>query len=235
MRLAHVKSMVDRKVEGKKTRPSPINGEPTDKAQEISRLKSVGWWLMLLICIAYAGFAFDMFRIELVSFLTNSPIEEARSRKTPVAFQLHAVLGGIGLICGALQFNRTILRKYKYVHRGIGWVYLVAIWGASLTGIYNSIYFDVPVSARGVFAVVGVWWFLTTSMAFWQIRKRDVQRHQGWMIRSFAISLFFVTFPVWVPSLQWFTPDAIAWPAGLFCAVVLNMTVGECWINHAQR
>lgn len=213
------------------TQPSPDDDRLTKKVQEISSLlRSIGWWLMLLICIAYAGFALDMFRIELVSLISNSPIEGAKPRNTPIAFLLHAVLGGVGLVCGALQLNQSILLRRSYIHRRVGWTYLIAIWGASLTGIYNSIYFDIHVSARAIFILVGSWWFLSTTIGYLQNRKRNVKRHQCWMLRSFAMSLFFVNFPIWVPVLQYFVRDAIAWPAGLFWAAGLNIVAGEWWI-----
>lgn len=206
----------------------------TVSLKNIDSLKNVGWWLLLIICIAYAGFALDMFRLELLTLLGSELSASAKNREAPIAFLLHSVLGGVGLVCGALQFNGNILRARPKLHRTTGWTYLICIWGASLTGIWNAIYFDVPASARAIFFVIGVWWFLTTTNAYLKIRKRDIQSHRCWMIRSFAVSLFFIAFPIWVPAYQAFFVDNIAWPVGLFHACALNIAIAELWIRSPK-
>jgi hypothetical protein len=201
-------------------------GEPVnEKAQRI------GWWLLFFICLVYALFAFDMFRIELLALLGDVVAPETKSRQAPAAFLLHSFLGGIGLVAGSLQFNRYFLRTNRKIHRFIGWTYLVSIWGASLTGILSTVYFNVPTSAKIVFSFVGSWWFVSTTKAYLYIRQRAIELHRNWMIRSYAVSLFFITFPIWVPTLQAVTIDEIAWPLGLSLAGALNVLIAEYLIS----
>lgn len=190
------------------------------------------WWVLLVVCLAYAGFALEMFRIELSVFLGAELDFEARTRESPIAFMLHALLGGVGLVAGVLQFNGRMRLGSIRAHRITGWVYLVSIWGASTSGVLSAFYFDVPSTAKTIFVVVGSWWFYSTSLAYWHIRRRRVRLHRHWMTRSYAISLFIITFPIWVPLMQWLAPDEIAWPVGLLLAVSLNVLVAELWIRE---
>jgi len=173
-----------------------------------------------------------MFLIELSRFLGAEIDGEAKLRQAPAAFLFHALLGGIGLVAGALQLNSRLRLRSTRIHRAVGWVYLVAIWGASVSGIINAFYFDVPILARLIFIAVGAWWFLSTTLAYSYIRQAVVQLHRIWMIRSYAISLFFIAFPFWVPLLQFIAADSIAWPVGLLLAVSMNAIVSELWIRR---
>jgi len=188
------------------------------------------WWLLFGVCLAYAAFALDMFRIELMSLL-DCPLEgEAKERSASVPFLIHSLLGAIGLVAGALQFNPYRKNKCSLSHRLVGWTYLIAIWGTSLSGLWSAIYFDVPLLAKVIFWFIGFWWFFATTCAYWQIRNHRVLIHRNWMIRSFAISLFFISFPIWVPALQTILSSQLAWPLGLFLAGSINAMVAEALI-----
>lgn len=75
----------------------------------------------------------------------------------------------------------------------------------------------------------GVWWLASTTGAWLFIRAGNVSRHRRWMTRSFAVSLFFVSFPFWVPTLQLQATDAVAWPVDLLLAVGINALIAE-WL-----
>jgi uncharacterized membrane protein len=207
----------------------------TSNLWDSKKFRASCWWLLLLVCILYGAFAFEMFRIELTTNIGSAEIGGSKERNARLAFLLHSLMGGIGLICGALQFNQNILKNNKLIHKTLGWTYLISIWGASVAGTWNSIYFDVPFSAKIIFQIIGVWWFISTTAAYLKIKNRKIQEHKNWMMRSFAISLFFVTFPLWVPGLQRILADDIAWPVGLLIAVCLNLMAAEWWISRKSR
>ncbi len=205
------------------------------RATSDRKLMAACWWMLFIISLAFAGFALQMLLLELNASSGAEMVAEAKNREAPIAFMLHALFGGMGLVAGALQFNSTIRRWNIRVHRTIGWIYLLAIWGASSTGIWNAFYFAVPDTAKAIFVVVGAWWFTSTSLGYWQIRQRAVGAHRRWMIRSYAISLFIVTFPVWVPAMQMISVDAVAWPIGLLLAASLNAIAAELWIRNRSN
>lgn len=193
------------------------------------RLARIVWWSLFIICLVYAGFALEMFLSELYKIAGWRLGSEVKLRQVPVAFLFHALLGALGLVAGVLQFNSRLRLRNILIHRTSGWIYLVAVWGASISGIINAYYFEVPALARLIFVAVGIWWFFSTSLAFWHIRHGAVLFHKIWMIRSYAISLFFITFPIWVPTLQLIAPDGIAWPVGLMIAISGNVLIAEMW------
>jgi hypothetical protein len=150
-------------------------------------------------------------------------------------FVAHALSGGLALIAGPLQFSRRILSKRRSIHRVIGRVYVGAIWISSLGALWSAIFFDVNLAAKIAFGILAILWFGTTTIAFLRIRNRQIQAHREWMIRSFALSLFFVTFSLWVPGLASTNlPEAIGYPLGVFLSWSLNLIVAEVWIRRTR-
>jgi hypothetical protein len=78
-------------------------------------------------------------------------------------------------------------------------------------------------------------WFTTTTVAFLRIRQGDVPRHREWMVRSFSLAFFFVTFSLWVPLLaSTDLPDAIGYPLAVVLSWGLNLVAAEWWIRRTR-
>lgn len=194
-----------------------------------SFLKQAAWWIFFLICAFYAAYAFYMGILEIFSLLDMA--ENAPHRAAPLIFIVHALSGGVVLISGPLQLNRRILNKMPKIHRAIGRIYVGAIWISSIGGLWNAVFFDVNLAAKIAFGVLSILWFSTTTIAFQRIRHRRIAEHREWMIRSFSLSFFFVTFSFWIPGLASTNlPAAIAYPLGVFLSWSLNLLVAELWI-----
>jgi uncharacterized membrane protein len=149
---------------------------------------------------------------------------------------IHALTGGIALIIGPLQFNRRLRARWRALHRALGRVYIVAIWLASITGLWSAVFFAEGIAAQSAFGVVAVLWFVTTTLAYLRARARDFKAHRQWMVRSFALSLFFVTFPFWVDGLASTSiPEAVGYPLGVFLGWSLNLAVAEIWIRRNRN
>jgi uncharacterized membrane protein YozB (DUF420 family) len=65
-----------------------------------------------------------------------------------------------------------------------------------------------------------------------KILQQRIEQHREWMLRSFSLSLFFVSFSLWVPFFAQF--GGVLDPA-YFVAVTLswglNLSVAEIWIR----
>ncbi len=198
-----------------------------------SFLKQLGWWICFLICAFYAIYAFSLGIIEILSLLNIT--EDAPYRAAPLMFILHALLGSMALISGILQFNRRILTKKRHIHRSLGRMHVGAIWISSASGLWITTSFDVSIAAKVAFGVLAILWFSTTTIAFLRIRKRNIKEHREWMIRSFALSFFFVTGSFWMPGLASTSlPQAIAYPLAVFLSWGLNLIVAEWWIRRTR-
>jgi uncharacterized membrane protein len=197
-------------------------------------LRRVGWWSLLVICVTFGGFALWLGVVEI--FALAGVVNDAKARAAPVVFVVHAVTGGVVLIAGALQFNPRLRAARRRLHRLAGRVYVGAVWIASLSGLWSALFFSVDLPVRINFVVVAALWFTTTTVAFQQIRRGRVAVHREWMIRSFTLSLFFVTFEPWVTGLESAgLPHAVAYPAGLFLGWFVNLIVAEWWIHRSRH
>jgi hypothetical protein len=127
-----------------------------------------------------------------------------QERSIPPLFALHAATGGVTLAAGAIQFRLvtwTIPRR-AWLHRLTGRTYLVAAWTTSIAGLAVTTGFDVGAGAKAAFALEAGLWFSATSLAYRCVRRRDFTHHREWMIRSYALALFFVTFSFIQPTLD---------------------------------
>jgi uncharacterized membrane protein len=204
------------------------------QTRPISVVKHVGWWVCLLICVFYSIYALVMGVTEILHLL--GIVDDARTRAAPLVFVVHALSGSMVLISGPLQFNRLLRNKNRTLHRVIGRIYVGAIWLASVGGLWSAIFFNVNIAAKMAFATLAILWFSTTTIAYLRIRNRKIREHREWMIRSFALSLFFVTFSFWTPGLATLNlPQAVAYPLGVFLSWFLNLIVAELWIRRTRN
>lgn len=185
------------------------------------------WSLLAIICLAYGGFAIS------AGF---SLTETEKIRALPIAFQFHALAGGVVLIVGIFQFNPSIKTRWVWLHRWGGQIYVASALVASIAALINAAFFDVNWTARLSFTLLGITWFLATANAYRLIRKRKLALHREWMLRSFSLSLFFVTFSIWVPALA---VSGLEQNAAYVIAVTLswvfNLLGAETWIRLTRK
>lgn len=199
----------------------------------MKRFKNWAWWIFFLICALYSGYAFYMGGVEVLSLFGF--IEDAPQRAVPLVFVIHAFTGGPALLVGPLQFNQRLLKNKRRLHRGLGRIYVVAILTTSVAAFWSALFFDVPAAAKVVMGVLAVLWFGTTAIAFQRIRQRQIVAHREWMLRSFSLSFFFVTFSFWVPGLATTSlPEAVGYPLAVFLSWGLNLLAAELWIRFGR-
>ena len=191
------------------------------------------WSLFLALCTVFALFAIMLGVAEVLSWVG---IVDAKPRAVPIAFVLHALAGGVCLLAGGLQFSTRLRARRPAVHRLVGRTYVSAVWIASTAGLGSAVFFDVGPVARAGFIAAAVLWFTTTTIGLVLIRRGQVRRHREWMIRSFALSLFFVTGEPWTTALRASgMPEHVAFPAGMITAWSVNLLVAEARIRATRR
>lgn len=123
--------------------------------------------------------------------LGTLPEDSWRLKAAPVWHFMHVLGGAMFGILGPIQFSRVLMRKYGFLHRFMGRIFVAAGAMISLSSLgllwhFPGTYSVAVSSGRLLFGVaLGV----AMAIAMLAIRKRDFTRHRNWMIRAYAIGI----------------------------------------------
>ncbi len=119
-----------------------------------------------------------------------------------IGFYAHIIAGGLALLIGWVQFNASIRRINPGFHKLIGKTYIIAVLISS-TGAFYIGFFATggPVASMG-FILLAIFWFVTTIMAYYNIRNGQIEAHKKLMIYSYAACFAAVTLRIWFPLLM---------------------------------
>jgi len=165
--------------------------------------------------IAWFFFAFFAIGVSLYpllyGYLAYVGVDEGlRSRKTVelltnavwnTGFYTHISFGGLALLVGWVQFSKRFRNANLKRHRLIGKIYMVAVCISGLAGFYIALYATGGIVAQLGFSSLAIIWLYTTYMAYRKIKNGDVQKHEVFMIFSYAACFAAVTLRLWLPML----------------------------------
>ena len=110
------------------------------------------------------------------------------------AFYLHVCTSIFVLFLGIFQFIHRLAYGYKKVHRLIGLIYVVVVVCLSgPSGLIMGYYANGGIYARISFMTLSLLWIGFTAWAYLLALRRDIVSHQGYMVRSYALTLSAVT------------------------------------------
>ena len=149
-------------------------------------------WLMLKLTIPYFTFDYD------VSFLlTKQSILHIAGWRW--AFYIHISTSLIVLFTGIFQFVNYLLVHYPRLHRVVGKAYLVTVlFFSAPSGLIMSFYANGGLWAKISFVCVSLLWWLFSFIAYQKIRKRKIEQHINFMIRSYALTLSAISLRLYV-------------------------------------
>lgn len=193
-----------------------------------------------LIALAAIPVAAGMFR--LVTLASGVPItlENARFVVDPVPVVLHIVSVTVYCIIGAFQFSTGIRRNHPRWHRLSGRVLVPFGLVAALSGIWMAAtYAIVPADTvlLHIFRLMaGGGMAVSLVLGFAAIRGHDVETHQAWMRRAYAIGQGAGTqaFTLMVPILLFGAIDDMTRTLMMGLGWVLNLAVAE-WLIYRRR
>ena len=109
---------------------------------------------------------------------------------------LHISGGTLALLTGPWQFWTGLRQKNLTIHRWTGRLFLAGV----ALGVTGSVGLAVTTTYGWGFEVglmgLPCAWLVTTSMAYYSIRKGLVELHKEWMIRAYVVTFAFVTFRI---------------------------------------
>jgi len=118
--------------------------------------------------------------------------DNARFLHAPTPVVIHVVSATLFCLLGAFQFSTGFRLRFSGLHRRAGRVLAVSGLLAGATGVWMTLSYDIPLNLQGpllyaVRLVVGTAMVASIVLAWSAILRRDVPRHEAWMIRAYAL------------------------------------------------
>lgn len=140
--------------------------------------------LMLTKVIPYLSFEPE------IDFLTTKTDRVLAKKDFQVGFYVHILSSWWVMGIGLFQFIPSFVKKYRRTHQTLGKVYVFSIlFLAAPSGFVLALYANGGLPAKVGFSLQCLVWWLTTLVAWYEIRKNQWQRHIEWMMRSYAVTL----------------------------------------------
>ena len=161
---------------------------------------SIGYFFLALFAIAIGLYPLRFLSLPYSEGLLGSkPAELLNSTTYLIGFYTHISLGGLALISGFSQFIPELRRKRLKLHRNLGKVYLIAVLLSGVAGLGISYFATGGLIPAVGFGCLAILWLYTSSRAYVSIRANEVDAHQRWMIRSYALCFAAVTLRLYLP------------------------------------
>jgi hypothetical protein len=118
--------------------------------------------------------------------------EDARFLQAPIPVLIHVFSATLFCIIGGFQFSRGFRLRWPRWHRRAGRVLACCGVLAGATGLWMTASYDIPRALQGplLFAVrlvVATAMIVAIVIAWRMILRRDVQTHEAFMIRAYAL------------------------------------------------
>jgi uncharacterized membrane protein len=149
------------------------------------------FWLTLVCSVAVAVYALVGYFF-LTPGQTVHPSMQSAYAAHPWRILIHVAASLVALALGPWQFIPA-LRRRKALHRGIGFVYFLAVFVGAISGLFTAFIAQGGLVSRIGFVVLSLLWILSAIAALRAIKRGDYRLHEGWAIRSFALTFAAVT------------------------------------------
>lgn len=134
------------------------------------------------------------------SLLGSKPETLLNSSIYLTAFYTHIFLGGLALLTGFSQFYKKLRVKRPGLHRTLGKIYVLSVLLSGISGLGIAFFATGGIIPALGFAGLAILWLYTTFNAYTSIKKGEVNNHQRWMIRSYALCFAAVTLRLYLPT-----------------------------------
>ena len=138
-----------------------------------------------------------------VTYMKNArvfdPTSEVAQHFAPVRWYLlpHAFFGILAMMLGVFQFSDRLRARYLKTHRTLGYVYVVSVFIAAPLAVPMTVRLGPSLVAAS--SVQSFGWMLTTAIALYCVRHRNVAQHRRWMIRSYPFAMVFTVTRMIIP------------------------------------
>lgn len=109
----------------------------------------------------------------------------------------HVIGGSIALLFGPWQFWTALAKPSRSLHRRTGRFYLGGVLLAGASALYLGLH-TAPAAFGAALLGLDSAWLTCTMMGWLAVRSGRIARHREWMIRSYVLTLAFVSFRLWL-------------------------------------
>lgn len=162
--------------------------------------KKAAWALFIFLAVSVGLYPLAYLLFDMRGGLLGTKTAALLQNRTWQAFfYSHISLGGVALLTGWSQFMPRFRARHLPLHRTLGKIYVAAVMGSGLAGLYIAFYATGGLVSSLGFGMLATLWLGTTWKAYDLIRKRAPIEHREWMIRSYALCFAAVTLRLWLP------------------------------------
>jgi hypothetical protein len=118
--------------------------------------------------------------------------EHARFAHSPVPIVVHVIVVTLFSVLGAFQFSHGVRLRWPVWHRRAGRVLAVSGLIGAISGLWMTLFYRIPEPMQGdllywVRILVGTAMAVCIVIAWSSILRRNVPRHEAFMIRAYAL------------------------------------------------
>ena len=183
-------------------------------------------WAQIATLVLIGGFAvffYFEYAIRYFDWSLDSYGSYYWAKRIPLGFHLFG--GSVALAMGLPQFWMGFRNRFMNVHRWTGRLYVLGVLVGSIGAFLMATAPEQILGFGFAFSLfaLAVAWVTTTGAAFFAIIRRKIKLHKEWMIRSYIVTLAFVTFRIlsdYVPYQSW----------GLDPADYNTAMMWSCWV-----
>lgn len=149
------------------------------------------WWVPVgLILLSVIPITFGVIR--LLQLINGAEITPANARffASPSPVVIHIISSAIYALLGAFQFVSRLWQRGIKWHRWVGRLLLPVGLLVGFSGLWMTLFYPRTDNLLFTFRLIfGSGMVLSIILGFISIRKRDVNQHQAWMTRAYAIGM----------------------------------------------
>lgn len=188
-------------------------------------------YLLGLITLQYIPIRYD------VAFL-NIKQEEIKLTYYKLAFFSHVYTSIVVISLGLLQFSRTVRRRFSFIHKLSGKIYILLILlVACPSGLIMAYHANGGLISQVSFTILSILWFTFTLKAYTAIKKGEYQKHKNFMIRSYALTLSAISLRLFKYGIvsTFELPPMDTYKIVSVLGWVVNLAIAEMLIRRTAR
>ncbi|SFB51530.1 Predicted membrane protein [Cohnella sp. OV330] len=148
---------------------------------------------------------------------------------------VHIAFACLALLTGALNFASRPTGERRRRHRVVGYVYLVSVLAVVVTSGYMAPYATGGRAVSMAFNLLNMVWFAATLTALVMIRRRQIDRHRRWMVRSYAFCFTNLSIQLIETALTRTlgVPYETAYAVSVYATILILAAIAEIVVRRA--